>query len=103
MREDVVYSGSDGFEEEFVSLLPEKCRGYIRVLFFFIHKYLEDPTQAFSAYTVEKEVVGISRARPILDRLVKAKFIVVTENDPFPRYKLNSDKEAVKRLLNLFK
>ncbi|QOJ78465.1 hypothetical protein IG193_06835 [Infirmifilum lucidum] len=103
MRAGGSYSASDDIEEEFASLVPRRSQGYLRVFVFFVKKYLEDPSQAFSAYAVEKEVASVSRARPILDWLARKGYLKVVEAGPVTYYRLNTEKRIVRLILDLFK
>ncbi len=103
MKEEKAYLDSNSLSEDLTSIFPRRCQGYLKVLLFFIQKYLEDPSQIFSAYTVEKEVLGISRARPILERLVRKGFLLVFDYNGILYYGLNTENHAVKKLLNFFK
>lgn len=103
MRGGEGFSDFSEFEEDLLSIFPERCKGYVRVLLFFLRKFLEDPSQSFSAYMVEKEVVGVSRARPILERLVKSNFLIVEDSGYVTYYRLNAEKRSVQQLLKLLK
>jgi len=103
MRAERSSSAFEEIEEELASLVPRRSQGYLRVFMFFVRKYLEDPSQSFNAYAVEKEVVNISRARPILEWLSQKGFLKVVDPSPVPYYKLNPEKRLVKLLLNLLK
>lgn len=101
MRGGESSSDFERFFEELISILPKRSQGYLRVFFFFVKKFIEDPSQALSAYAIEKEVVGISKARPILEHLAAKGYLEVVERGPVVYYRLNREKTVVKKILEM--